>query len=132
MKRPGLIAALLITAQPLLLGAAVYAKWVIECGSGACAGTVRANSPFDSPRDLLLTALAVAAPYLLTTLVVAVAWPLIGRSEHSVVQRFPTSANRQSEAETRAGVAQRCPARQLPAVISSHMEAIAHGRSTSS
>ena len=92
---------------------------------------MRANSPFESPRDHLLTALAVAAPYLLALLVMAVAWLLIGRPAHLVVQRFPASVNQQSVAENRAGVAHKRPTRQLPAVASPHMEAIADGRGTS-
>ena len=131
MKRTILIAALLVASQLLLLGAAVTAKWVVECRGGACAGSVRANFPFDSPRDLLLTALAVAAPYLLAMLV-TVAWLLIGRAAHPVVQRFPASVNQQSVAENRAGVAHKRPARHVPAVVSSRIEAIADGRATSS
>jgi hypothetical protein len=118
VKRTFLIAALLVASQLLWLGTAVYAKWVVDCGGGACAGTVRANSPFDSPRDLLLTALAVAAPYLLAMVVVAVAWLLIGRAAHPVVPRFPASANQQAVAENRAGVAHTRPARQPRAVAS--------------
>ena len=44
MKRTILI-FLLVVSQPLLMGVGVLTKWAIECGSGACVGTVRANSP---------------------------------------------------------------------------------------
>ena len=80
MKRTILIAFLLVVSQPLLIGVGVLAKWAIECGGGACAGTVRANSPFGAPRDVLLTGLAAALPYLLVVFVAAVAWLLVGRT----------------------------------------------------
>ena len=80
MKRTILIAFLFVVSQPLLIGVAVLAKWAIECGGGACTGTVRATSPFGAPRDVLLTALAVALPYLLVVFVAAVAWLLTGRT----------------------------------------------------
>jgi hypothetical protein len=80
VKRTILILFLLVVSQPLLIGAGVLARWLIDCGSGACAGTVRAYSPFGSPRDVLLTALAAAAPYLLAVLVAAVTWLLAGRT----------------------------------------------------
>jgi hypothetical protein len=130
VKRAILIVVLLVASQPLLVGVGVMAKWIIECSGGACAGTVRANAPFDSPRDLLLTALALTAPYLLAMLF-AVAWLLIGRAAHRVGQRFPASANSQSAAESPAGVARERPARQRPVVATPLMEAIADGRATS-
>lgn len=79
MKRTILITALFVASQPLLVSAGVLVRWVIDCGDGACAGTVRANSPFDSPRDMLLTALAAALPYLLVMFVAVVAWLLAGQ-----------------------------------------------------
>jgi hypothetical protein len=69
-----LTVGLLVTSQLLLLGGIVLARWVVECGGGACAGTVRAASLLSSPRDVILTALVVAAPYLLAALVAAVTW----------------------------------------------------------
>jgi hypothetical protein len=97
MKRTVLIAALLVASQQLLLGAAVYAKWVIDCGGGACAGTVRANSPFGPPRDALLTALAIAAPYLLIVLVAAVTWLLTSRTaSQPAAESFSASSARQA------------------------------------
>jgi hypothetical protein len=80
VKRTILIAFLFVVSQPLLIGAGVLVRWLIDCGGGACAGTVRAASPFDSPRDVLLTGLAAAAPYLLVVFVAAVAWLLAGRT----------------------------------------------------
>jgi hypothetical protein len=83
-------ACLLIAVEPLLIGAGVLAKWVIECGGGACVGTVRADSPLGTPRDLLLTAFVAAAPYLLGTAVVAGTWLLTGReARRSVGRPFP-------------------------------------------
>jgi hypothetical protein len=80
VKRTILIAFLFVASQPLLIGVGVLAKWAIECGGGACAGTIRATSPFGSPRDVLLTGLAAALPYLLVVFVAAVAWLLAGRT----------------------------------------------------
>jgi hypothetical protein len=80
VKRIILTAFLFIASQPLLIGAGVLAKWAIECGGGACVGTVRATSPFGMPRDVLLTGLAVVMPYLLVVFVAAVAWLLAGRT----------------------------------------------------
>jgi hypothetical protein len=80
VKRTILIVFLLVVSQPLLIGTGVLARWLIDCGSDACAGTVRATSPFGSPRDALLTALAAALPYLLVVFVAAVAWLLAGRT----------------------------------------------------
>ena len=74
MKRAILMIVLLVALQPLLLGGGVLATWVIECSGGVCAGTVRASSPFGPPRDVLLTGLTAAAPYLLAVLIAAVAW----------------------------------------------------------
>ena len=93
MKRTILIAFLFIASQPLLIGAGVLAKWAIECGGGACAGTVRATSPFSAPRDVLLTGLAVALPYLLVVFVAAVAWLLAGRTlMQPAVETVPPSS----------------------------------------
>ncbi|MGH2615507.1 MAG: hypothetical protein ACRDJC_09735 [Thermomicrobiales bacterium] len=75
-----LTVGLLVASHLLLLGALVLGRWVIDCGGGACAGTVRAASPFTPPRDVILTALAIAAPYLLAALVVAVTWFVTGRA----------------------------------------------------
>ena len=83
MKRAIVIASLLVASQPLLIGVGILTKWVIECGGGACAGTVYAASPFGHPRDALLTALAVAAPNLLAALVAAVMWLLV---DHTATQ----------------------------------------------
>jgi len=92
VKRAILIVVLFVTSQLLLLGAAVYAKWVVECKGGACAGTVRANSPFGPPGDALLTALAIAAPYLLAVLVAAVTWLLTSRTAAQPTEPFPASS----------------------------------------
>jgi hypothetical protein len=80
VKRAIVIASLLLASQPLLVGVGVLTKWVVECGGGACAGTVYAASPFGPPRDALLTAVAVAAPYLLAVLVAAVMWLLVDQT----------------------------------------------------
>ena len=97
MKRTVLIAALLVALQQLLLGAAIYAKWVIDCGGGACAGTVRADSPFGPPRDALLTALAIAAPYLLIMLIAAATWLLTSRTaSQPAAESFSASSARQA------------------------------------
>jgi hypothetical protein len=80
VKRIILTAFLFVASQPLLIGTVVFVRWLIDCGGGACAGTVRTNSPFGSPRDVLLTALAAAVPYLLVVFVAAVAWLLAGRT----------------------------------------------------
>ena len=101
MKRTVLIAALLVASQQLLLGAAVYAKWVIDCGGGACAGTVRADSPFGPSRDALLTALAIAAPYLLIVLVAAMTWLLTSRTASQLAaEPFSASSARQAGVES--------------------------------
>ena len=90
MKRAILIVSLLVASQPLLIGAGVLAKWTVECGGGACAGTVHAASPFGTPRDVILTALAAAAPYLLVVLVAAGTWLLAGRgAAQSAGSPFP-------------------------------------------
>jgi hypothetical protein len=70
----------LVVSQLLLIGTGVLARWLIDCGSDACAGTARAYSPFGSPRDVLLTARAAALPYLLAVFAAAVAWLLAGRA----------------------------------------------------
>ena len=93
VKRTILIAFLFVVLQPLLTGAGILAKWALECGGGACAGTVRATSPFGAPRDVLLTALAVAMPYLLVVFIAAVAWLLAGRTlTQPAVETVPTSS----------------------------------------
>ena len=103
MKRTILIACLLVAAQPLLLGAGVLARWAVDCG-GACAGTVRAISPFGSPRDALLTALAAAAPYLLAVLVAAVTWLLAGRAAaQPAAEPLPAPPDPQAGDRERAG-----------------------------
>lgn len=85
-----LTAFLLIAVEPLLIGAGVLAKWAVECGGGACAGSVYAASPFGTPRDLILTAFVAAAPYLVAVLVAAGAWLLTGRTaRRSAVRPFP-------------------------------------------
>jgi len=86
------MAFLLVVSQPLLIGVGVLAKWAIECGGGTCAGTVWATSPFGAPRDVLLTALAVALPYLLVVFVAAVAWLLTGRTAAQPAEPFPASS----------------------------------------
>jgi hypothetical protein len=86
MKRPILIAFLLAASQPLLVGGGILTKWTIECAGGACAGTVRASSPFGPPRDMLLTVLAVTAPYLLAVLVTAVMWLLTTLTSQAATQ----------------------------------------------
>ena len=86
MKRTILIAILLVAVQPLLVGASILTKWAIECAGGACAGTVRASSPFGPPRDMLLTVLAVAAPYLLAVLIAAVMWLLTTLTSRAATQ----------------------------------------------
>jgi hypothetical protein len=86
MKRPILIAFLLAASQPLLVGGGILTKWTIECAGGACAGTVRASSPFGPPRDMLLTVLAVTAPYLLAVLVAAVMWLLTTLTSQAATQ----------------------------------------------
>lgn len=92
MKRTLLIAFLFVVSQPLLTGVGVLARWVIECGGGDCAGTVRATSPFGAPRDVLLTALAVAMPYLLVVFGATVAWLLAGRTlTQPAVKSVPVS-----------------------------------------
>jgi hypothetical protein len=93
MKRTILMAFLLVASQPLLLGAGVLARWGIECGGGACAGTAYATSPFGPPRDVLLTALAVVAPYLLAVLVAGVTWLLTSRTAaQPAAEPFPASS----------------------------------------
>jgi hypothetical protein len=92
VKRAILIVVLLVASQPLLVGASVVVKWVVECSGGACASTVRANSPFGSPRDMLLTMLAVAVPYLLAELVAAVTWLLTSRTAAQPAEPFPASS----------------------------------------
>ena len=119
MKRTIFIAFVLVVSQPLLVGAGVLVKWVIECGDGACASTVRANSPFGSPQDMLLTMLAVAAPYLLAVLVAAVTWLLTSRTAAQPAEPFPASSpglavDHSLAGETREGQGRRRIAAAFP------------------
>jgi hypothetical protein len=104
VKRTILIAFLLVVSQLLLIGTGVLARWLIDCGSDACAGTARAYSPFGSPRDVLLTALAAALPYLLAVFAAAVAWLLAGRAvARPAAEPFAASSTVQAIDRTGAG-----------------------------
>ncbi len=79
-----LAGCVLLASQPLLIVTGLLVKWAMACG-GACAAT-----PFGSPRDIILTALAAAAPYLLALLVAAVTWLLASqRDAQPVVEPSP-------------------------------------------
>ena len=72
--------SLLAASQPLLVGIGVLIKEATACGA-ICVSAAHLGDLLGSPRDVLLTALAVAAPYLLAGLVTAVTWLLAGRTE---------------------------------------------------
>jgi hypothetical protein len=71
-----LIACLLVALQPVLFVTGIVAKWLIDCRGGSCAGAGDATSPIGSPRDVMLTALVLAAPHALAVLIAAMAWLL--------------------------------------------------------
>jgi len=92
---------LLVASQPLLVGSGILTKRTIECAGGACAGTVRASSPFGPPRDMLLTVQAVTAHYLLIVLVAAVTWLLTSRTaSQSDAEPFSASSVLQAGVES--------------------------------
>ena len=123
MKRAILITSLLVASQPLLIGAGVLTRWAIECGGDTCAGTVRANSPFGPPRDLLLTALAVSAPFLLAVLVAAVTWLLVGRTAaQPAAEPFPAASDPQGMARELVGEVRGRPLRRWTTASTPHGE----------